>query len=379
VEVDRQRLISWLQELIRIPSVTGTEAGIAQYVRRELVGLGFEPRVLENNVFFETGIGPKSLLLNSHLDTVDLGGEWKHDPFGGVLEEGKIFGRGASDDKGNIAAMLEIARLARGKRLNGRLIFTFTTGEEFGTELEAKGSYLLSRILKADRALVLEPQHDVDAGRVNIIHGCRGIENIRIKVRGKASHTGYPERGVNAIARAAEIISRLKTLDFYAISVSGKEIKTICMPIRIEGGAEIFLVPAETTIMLHARTAPEDKIIRGQVEAICREVCGADFDVEPTYSAPGYIDDEKDPLVDLIRRKSQECGFISETRFAGGRIDAAIFKNVAGVSSYCMGVGNRDQMHLPDEHISAADFVACAELLKNVVFEYLDGSGSSTA
>jgi len=169
VQIDAERLIDWLRQLIRIPSITGNEEAISRYVAHEAGKLGYEPQVEENNVFFEAGSGGKSLLLNSHLDTVDLGGQWKHDPFGAALEEGKIFGRGSSDDKGNIAAMLEIARLARGKQLNGRLLFTFTTGEEFGTALEAKGSFILAKHLKADRALVLEPQFDSDAKRVNII------------------------------------------------------------------------------------------------------------------------------------------------------------------------------------------------------------------
>jgi succinyl-diaminopimelate desuccinylase len=322
-------------------------------------------------VFFEIGSGSKSLLLNSHLDTVELGGQWKHDPFGGAVEDGKIFGRGASDDKGNIAAMLEIARLAKNRRLNGRLIFTFTTGEEFGAALETKGSYILSQHLKADKALVLEPQFDVGERRFNIIHGCRGIENIRVRIKGKASHTGYPERGVNAISRAVQILAKIEKLDFHKINVAGQEIKTFCMPIQIEGGADIFLVPAECSILIHARTAPEDDKIVKQVEAVCREVCGDDFTLETPYSAPGYIEDRQDEFVGIMRTECQGADCVTETRFAGGRIDASIFKNVAGIPSFCTGVGNRDQMHLVDEYITISDFITCSEALKNIVFAYL--------
>jgi len=134
--------------------------------------------------------------------------------------------------------MLEIARLARGKQLNGRLLFTFTTGEEFGTALEAKGSFILAKHLKADRALVLEPQFDSDAKRVNIIHGCRGIENLKVRVRGKASHTGYPERGINAIDRTAAVLTRLQALDFHKISVSGQQIQTQRQQASAEGKAQ---------------------------------------------------------------------------------------------------------------------------------------------
>lgn len=195
LEVDKDKLIHWLQELVRIPSITGNEKAISKYVSQELHKMGYRPQIKENNVFFEIGDGSKSLLLNAHLDTVDIGGEWKHEPFGAVTEKGKMFGRGVSDDKGNIAAMLEIARLAKDRKINGRLIFTFTTGEEFGTQLEEKGSYLLSQFLKAEKALVLEPQTDVEENKINIIYGCRGIENILVRIKGKGSHTGYPERG----------------------------------------------------------------------------------------------------------------------------------------------------------------------------------------
>ena len=132
MEVDSARLVRWLQELIRIPSVTGDEGAIAKYVEGELRQLGLEPSVEANNVFFEIGEGPRCLLLNSHLDTVEVGSGWKRDPFGGAHEEGKIYGRGASDCKGNIAAMLEIARLAKDRALGFRILFTFTTSRGTG-------------------------------------------------------------------------------------------------------------------------------------------------------------------------------------------------------------------------------------------------------
>jgi len=370
MEVDKDKLIHWLQELIRIPSVTGKEEAISKYVIQELNKIGFNPQVKENNVYFEVGDGSKSLLLNAHLDTVDVGGDWKHDPFGAVMEEGKIFGRGASDDKGNIAAMLEIARLVKDRQINGRLIFTFTTGEEFGVKLEDKGSYILSKMLKADKALVLEPQNDVDEKRANIIYGCRGIENILVHIKGKGSHTGYPERGVNAISKTVEVLAKLEKLDFHKVMAMDQEIRTICMPIRINGGADIFLVPDKCEILVHCRTAPEDNIIVDQVKNICQEVCGENFEIETPYSAPGYIEDPDDPLVDIIRQEAKSFNFTTQTRFAGGRIDASIFKTVGSIPSFCMGVGNRDQMHVKEEFISLEEFITCSEMLKNIIFAY---------
>jgi len=370
LEVDKSKLIHWLQELIRIPSVTGNEKAISKYVSQELQKMGYRPQIKEDNVYFEVGKGSKSLLLNAHLDTVDVGGEWTHEPFKATTEKGKIFGRGASDDKGNIAAMLEIARLAKDTPVNGRLVFTFTTGEEFGTKLEAKGSYLLSQFLKAEKALVLEPQTDVEENKINIIYGCRGIENILVRIKGKGSHTGYPERGVNAISKAVEVLAQLEKVDFHTVKAEGQEIKTICMPIRINGGADIFLVPDKCEIMVHCRTAPEDSVIFDQVDSVCREICGDNYEIENLYSAPGYIEDPDDPLVDIIRQEAKRFDFTTQNRFAGGRIDASIFKAIGNIPSFCMGVGNREQMHLVDEYITVEEFITCSEILKNIIFAY---------
>lgn len=226
-------------------------------------------------------------------------------------------------------------------------------------------------MLTVDRALVLEPQTDIAEKKVNIIYGCRGIENIHVQVKGKASHTGYPERGQNAISKSAEILAELEKIDFHKVLVSDEEIETICMPLRINGGAEIFLVPDKCEIMIHCRTAPEDNKIVGQIVSVCREICGENFTAQRTYGAPGYIEDPDDVLVDIIRQEAQKHGFSTLNKFAGGRIDASIFKAVGDIPSFCMGVGNRDQMHLVDEYITVEDFLTCSEMVKNIVFSYL--------
>jgi acetylornithine deacetylase/succinyl-diaminopimelate desuccinylase len=211
----------------------------------------------------------------------------------------------------------------------------------------------------------------VEDKMINVIYGCRGIENMLVQVEGKASHTGYPERGLNAISLAIELLSRFEKIDFHKVEASGQEIKTICMPIRISGGADIFLVPDKCEIVIHCRTAPEDNRIFGEIENLCKEVCDKNFTLQRTYSAPGYIENPDDILVDIIRHESKKLRYSSQNRFAGGRIDASIFKAVGNIPSYCMGVGNRDQMHLVDEYINVEDFIVCSELVKNIVFSYL--------
>ena len=93
--------------------------------------------------------------------------------------------------------------------------------------------------------------------------------------------------------------------------------------------------------------------------------------MERPYSAPGYIEDPDDALVDTIRQEARQFDFTAENRFAGGRIDASIFKTVGNIPSFCMGVGNRDQMHLVDEYITVEEFIVCSEMLKNIIFAYL--------
>jgi len=369
--VSRENLVDWLRELIKIPSITGSEGEVSEYVARQGEKLGYEVKVVKDNVFFETkGVGRK-LLLNAHLDTVDVGEGWSRDPFGAEIDGGEMYGRGASDDKGNIAAMLEIARIIREDVLKGSVIFTFTTGEEFGVKYEDKGSYILSEMLKADRALVLEPQMGVRERKMDVVYGCRGVENFLFHIRGKASHTGYPERGMNAILQAAEFITKLRRSNYHQVESLGKVIKTVVMPIKIEGGEERFVVPDRCNVLVHSRTAPGDEKLHHMLQEACRSICQEQFEVEHTYSALGYLSDAEDQLVETICNEAKRHGYGGALNVAGGRIDASIFTNVGKIPSYCTGVGNKDQMHMANEYITIENFIIGTEILRKTVQSYL--------
>ena len=157
--VDESYLLSCLQALVRIPSLPGREAQVAEYVALELRGLGLDPFVDEYfNVVAELGSGSPRILVNAHLDTVPPGSGWSVDPYGGELREGRVYGRGASDNKAGVAAMLAVAKALKGVSLEGTLILLFTSREEGRGKLEAR-RHLRDR-LSVDAGLCLD--HFID-------------------------------------------------------------------------------------------------------------------------------------------------------------------------------------------------------------------------
>ena len=143
--IDKRRLIRLTQQLIRIPSENppGNESRIAHFVKGFLEELGLKPKIYEfkksrsNVVATLKGKGSNlSLLVSPHLDTVPAGGSWKgFSPFSAALRHGRIYGRGASDDKGNLAVILEVIRSLRqqGCSLNYNLVLAATADEETGS------------------------------------------------------------------------------------------------------------------------------------------------------------------------------------------------------------------------------------------------------
>jgi acetylornithine deacetylase/succinyl-diaminopimelate desuccinylase family protein len=213
--VNKKRLIKLTQQLIRIDSQNppGDEKGIAAFVSDYLKALGLRTRIIEfkkkrSNVLAVLAGRKKehSLLITPHLDTVPSGKKWHFNPLSGIIDGKRIYGLGATDCKGNLAAGLETINSIVEEKviLDYNLIFAATADEESGSAVGLI-PLLEKGILKADEAVVL------DADDFNIIVTQKGLIHLKVKIQGKRAHGAYPWLGVNAIDIAVDIIKDLKT------------------------------------------------------------------------------------------------------------------------------------------------------------------------
>ena len=217
--IDKRHLIKLTQQLIRIRSENppGDESRIARFVKAFLEDLGLKPKVYEfkkkrsNVVATLKGRNKNySLLVSPHLDTVPAGSGWRDpSPFGAALRNGRIYGRGASDDKGNLAILLEtIKSLVEGRyTLSYNLIFAATADEETGSRLGLI-PLLEEGILRPKAALIL------DADEFKIIVVQKGLIHLKAKIKGKSAHGAYPWQGVNAIDLALKVLTEIKSHQF---------------------------------------------------------------------------------------------------------------------------------------------------------------------
>jgi len=239
IEADRDHVVSLTQDLVRIPSVNpkfqaeqglNREADVQDRIEDELRPLGFDLdrwNALENrpNVTGDLlGSEEKSMILCGHIDVVPVGNQdaWERDPFGGQLEDGRVWGRGAVDMKGGVSACISAARAIRkaGIELDGRLSVHTVVDEEAGgfgaIDLVNRGGLKL-----ANHAIVAEPTWG------DVIPAEGGLSWVRVTIFGKQAHAGWrfnslwprhdgPDRlepGVNAIELANRFLSALRDFE----------------------------------------------------------------------------------------------------------------------------------------------------------------------
>lgn len=230
----RPTLVDFAQALVRIPSLPGQEAPAHDYVAAKLRSLRLEVAILESRfdelhghpAFNDDGLAPegrinvvarwpgatpadsRSLILNGHLDVVSAGNAalWTDPPFGGVIRGGRLYGRGACDMKGGVAAaVFALEALMRiGRRPGGDVIVQTVSGEESG------GVGTLTTIVKgcrADAAIILEPT------TLKLCPIQSGALTFRLRIQGRSIHACMKRLGVSAIEKACYLIDRLNALD----------------------------------------------------------------------------------------------------------------------------------------------------------------------
>ena len=253
----RAEVLSFCQELLRHPSPSGQEEGVAACVEREMTMLGYDAvqrDALGSVVGLLRGARPgPTVLVDAHMDTAPITspGAWRYDPASGAVSEGCIWGRGSVDVKGSLAAAVVAAGSLPRSRLAGALVVAATVGGEMVEGLA------LAQVLRehpADVVVVCAPT----GLRLGLGH--RGRAALVVAAEGVAAHSSLPGRGVNAVYLMVEAIARLRALEPHEDDLLGKSsMELVGISSAPEPGAS--MVPHLCTALFDRR------LVRGETAA----------------------------------------------------------------------------------------------------------------
>ena len=272
MSIDSTYAVQTLTDLVQINSVNpelspngAGETAVAAYVAQALQAMGLEvttydlgPRRM-NVVGLLKGTGNgRSLLLNAHMDTVGVGG--MADPFGAVVRDGRLYGRGSQDMKGSLAAMMAAVKalVDGGVQLAGDVLLTAVADEEYASI----GTDDLVRHVTADAAIVTEPTD------MSLCRAHRGFIWYEVAVTGRAAHGSRYNEGVDAISHMGRFLVELEAL--------GQELlQRLPHPLAgppsihaslVQGGSELSVYPARCTLKLERRTIPGETVAQATAE-----------------------------------------------------------------------------------------------------------------
>jgi len=205
------RCVEFLHDLVTVPSPSRGERLACERVLREMENLGFRDVHLDEmgNVLGRIGSGPRVLAFDAHVDTVGISNptHWRHDPFRGLVSGGTLFGRGASDQKGGLAAVVHGAALLGRLGLSDELTLWVTATVNGEDCVGLAWQYLLNETdLRPEVVVIAMPSH------LGVCHGQRGRMEVEIVSSGVSTHGSQPDRGRNAIYSMMPVVEGLTRL-----------------------------------------------------------------------------------------------------------------------------------------------------------------------
>jgi putative selenium metabolism hydrolase len=205
-------MLRFLQAMIAIPSESADEAAVVARVADEMRQCDFDEVKIDpfGNVLGRVGTGPVVIALDGHLDTVGVGDRstWTRDPYGGTVEGGVVYGRGASDQEAGIAAAVHGARIAKELGLlDGVQLWVTGTVMEEDCDGLCWQYILRERVLSPEVVVITEPTN------LGVYRGHRGRIEIEVRTQGRSAHGSAPERGDNAVYKMAPILAEVERLN----------------------------------------------------------------------------------------------------------------------------------------------------------------------
>jgi len=368
--INKKRLIKLTQDLLKINSENppGDERCLASFIARYLKKMGLKAEIYafspkRDNVLavLKGRDRKKSLLLTPHLDTVPAGQGWHYPPFSATLRKGRLYGRGATDCKGNCAVALEVLNSLIDDNFKPEhdIVFLATADEETGSS-QGLIPILKKNIVRPGAALIL------DADEFNIITAQKGLIHFKVSVCGRKAHGAYPERGVNAIDRALRLIAILKRINFsyaphHLLKPPTINIGTIC------GGDKVNMVADWCSFEVDLRFLPgmQARLILAKIKKAFDKTkisyCLKVNDVQHPYEIS-----PKHPLVASLKKAAQ--GILKESRVKGSEGATVItFFKKKNIPAVATGYGVSGCAHATDEFITVDNLYRGALVLERFV------------
>ena len=379
--IDREYLLRTLADLVRIdsinPSLAPSGAGeteIAAYVADSLARMGLEVRKIEPEPGRPSVVGVllgarpgRSLMLNAHYDTVGI--EGMPEPFSAATRDGRLYGRGAYDMKGSLAACLAAAKALGGSGAldAGSLIVAAVADEEYGS----MGTAAVIREIQADAAIVTEPT------ALNVCLAHKGYLWIEVETEGRAAHGSKFEQGIDANMRIGRFLAELEKLerDLRARTPHALVGPPSLHAATVSGGTGLSTYAASCKLQIERRTVPgetEAEAVR-EIQTIVDRLSAADpafrarvrswFAREPFEVAPdARIVQVVDRAIEqVLGRKTAHVG---DTPW----MDAALL-SAAGTETVVIGPAGAGA-HAAEEWVDIESVVQLAEVLVSAAAEY---------
>lgn len=354
------------QKLISFKSITPIDDGIVDFLIEYLSPYGFDCKKLVfkdvTNLYARYGKDGPNFCFAGHTDVVPLGEGWSLDPFAGIIKDGMLFGRGASDMKAAVASFIIASiEFIQKHSFDGSISFLITGDEEAAAE---NGTIKMLQYLEQenqviDACIVGEPTCPNKLGDM-IKYGRRGSLSFDLTVKGKQGHVAYPNLADNPIDHMLKILSALKDLqldkgneDFIASNLEITDINV--------GNKAGNVIPgkAQATFNIRFNNIHNLESLHQLIDSICRKYA-KDYELNARLGADAFVNSKESDLVNYLQNAIiKVTGINASLSTTGGTSDARFIKNYCPVIEF--GLVNKTAHHV-DEHVEVDDIIKLKDI-----------------
>lgn len=380
-ESRKNKLTEVCQELIRNKSYSGEEKNVAEAIKTVFEELGYDDYFIDEygNIIghIKGNEEGKIILFDGHIDTVPVPDEskWTHNPYGGEIVDAKIYGRGTSDMKGQLSAMIVAAACFAEdikKDFKGDIYVAGVVHEEI---FEGIASRKISEAVNPDYVVIGE------SSELNLKIGQRGRAEIVIETFGKPAHSANPEKGINAVYKMSKIIEKIQELETPMHPVLGKGILVLTdiksspypgasvVPDYCKATFDRRLLVGETKESVLApikafveELMKEDSELKAEVSyAKATENCYTGSTISGERFFPGWLYEEKDEFVQIAYEGLKSAGLDPEITQYSFCTNGSHYAGEKGIRTIGFGPSKENLAHTIDEYIELEQLFIGAE------------------